>query len=57
MQIFKFQRRSYKLTFRLFPPRGQSAPETLLAGLQVLISAAFLIVQQVVPVPADLLIH
>ena len=32
MQIFKFQRRSCKLSF-LFPPRRQSAPESLLAGL------------------------
>ena len=31
MQIFKVQRRSWKLSF-LFPPRRQSAPETLLAG-------------------------
>ena len=31
MQIFKFQRRSCKLSF-LFAPRRQSAPETLLAG-------------------------
>ena len=31
MQIFKFQRRSCKLSF-LFPPRRQSAPESLLAG-------------------------
>ena len=31
MQIFKFQRRSCKLSF-LFPPRHQSAPESLLEG-------------------------
>ena len=31
MQIFKFQRRSYKLSF-LFPPRRQSAPESLPSG-------------------------
>ena len=31
MQIFKFQRRSCQLSF-LFPPRRQSAPESLLAG-------------------------
>ena len=31
MQIFKFQRRSCKLSF-LFPPHHQSAPESLLAG-------------------------
>ena len=31
MQIFKFQRRSCKLSF-LFPPRHQSIPESLLAG-------------------------
>ena len=31
MQIFKFQKRSCKLSF-LFPPRRQSAPESLLAG-------------------------
>ena len=31
MQIFKFQRRICKLSF-LFPPRRQSAPESLLAG-------------------------
>ena len=31
MQIFKFQRRSCKLSF-LFPPRRQSALESLLAG-------------------------
>ena len=31
MQIFKFQRRSCKLSF-LFPPRRQSAPESSLAG-------------------------
>ena len=31
MQIFKIQRRSYKLSFR-FPPRRQSAPENLLSG-------------------------
>ena len=31
VQIFKFQRRSCKLSF-LFPPRHQSAPESLLEG-------------------------
>ena len=31
MQIFKFQRRSCKLSF-LFPPRHQSTPENLLTG-------------------------
>ena len=31
MQIFRFQRRSWKLFF-LFPPRRQRAPESLLAG-------------------------
>ena len=31
MQLFKFQRRICKLSF-LFPPRRQSAPESLLAG-------------------------
>ena len=31
---FKFQRRSCKLSF-LFPPRRQSAPESLLAGLKL----------------------
>ena len=31
MQIFKFQRRSCKLSF-LFPPHHQSAAESLLAG-------------------------
>ena len=31
IQIFKFQRRSYKLSF-LFPPGRQSATESLLAG-------------------------
>ena len=31
VQIFKFQRRSCKLSF-LFPPRHQSAPESLLVG-------------------------
>ena len=31
MQIFKFQRRSYELSF-LFPPRRQSTPESLLSG-------------------------
>ena len=34
---FKFQRRSYKLSF-LFPPRHQSAPESLLAGLEYLMA-------------------
>ena len=31
MQMFKFQRRGWKLSF-FFPPRRQSAPESLLAG-------------------------
>ena len=36
MQIFKFQRRSCKLSI-LFPPRRKSAPEILLAGYTVLL--------------------
>ena len=36
MRIFKFQRRSCKLSF-LFPPRRQSATESLLAG-QILLA-------------------
>ena len=34
MEIFKFQRRSCKLSF-LFPPRRQSGPESLLPGYYV----------------------
>ena len=36
MQIFKFQKRSCKLSI-LFPPRRKSAPEILLAGYTVLL--------------------
>ena len=40
MQIFKFQRRSCKLSF-LFPPRRQSAPESLPALWNVTLTKKF----------------
>ena len=41
MPIFKFQRRSCKLSF-LFPPGRQSAPESLLAGYRFVVAILYL---------------